>query len=119
MKLELPSTATEIVHLPAGWPLSRAESLQRPARVVVELLAGDPAVAIAVDHHVRRAQAVCTRGPVELHGHERRVRAGRDGMLHRRIADGLAGTDGERDELERALDTVDPFRPIEQAHRRA
>ena len=35
-------------------------------------------------------------------------------MLHRLVADGRASTDGECDELERALDAVDPGRPIEE-----
>src|SRR5689334_5647904 len=47
------------------------KSLQRPARVVVQLLAGDQAVAIAVEHHIRRAQALRALSPVELHAHER------------------------------------------------
>jgi Sigma-70, region 4 len=97
--------------------LNRPQSLQRPARVVVQLLAGDQAVAIAVDHHVRRAQAFGTRRPVELHAHEGRVRARRDGVLHRLVADVRAGTDGKCDELERALDAVDAGRPIEETYR--
>src|SRR5262249_5351734 len=57
--------------------------------------------------------------PVEMHAHERRIAAGCDGVLHRLVADGRAGTDGKCDELERALDAVDAGRPIEKAHRGA
>jgi len=38
-------------------------------------------------------------------------------VLHRLVADGRAGTDGQCDELERAVNAVDPGRPVEEAHR--
>src|ERR1700751_6330852 len=101
-------TQVRILDLP---PSSAGAAFQRAARVVIQLLAGEPAVAIAVHHHVRRAQAFRTLGPVELHAHERRVRTGRDGVLHRLVANGRAVKDGKWDELPGRLDDVDAWRP--------
>src|SRR5207249_7982924 len=93
--------------------------LQPAARIVVELLLRDQPVAVAVDDHVGRAQPPPRAREVEMDAHERRLLAGHDGALDGAVGDRLQVADGERDELEHALDALDAGRPAEEPHRGA
>src|SRR5438046_8521969 len=81
--------------------------LQRPARIVVQLLLADQPVAVAVDDHVVRAQPPSRPCEVELDAYERRLARGHDRPLDGAVGDRLEMADGERDEVERALDAFD------------
>jgi hypothetical protein len=97
----------------AGMP-SRAELMERYASVP-----RDQAVVIRVAHDVAGTEPPRVDRPVELDRDERGVDAGHERRLDRRVADVLAAANGERDELERALDARDLARPAEQPHGRA
>src|SRR4030095_16384226 len=84
------------------------------ARVVVDLLLADQAVAVAVDDDVVRAQPLRLARPIEMDAYERRRPAADDGERYGPIDHVLETAHREGDELERALDAFDARRPIEQ-----
>src|SRR5690242_614459 len=80
---------------------SAADDLRRRAGIVVELLAHDQSVAIAIDDDVRRPQPARVGRPVERDADERGVDARDARAFDAAVFDVAAAGDRERDELER------------------
>lgn len=99
--------------------LGGADALEGPARVVVELLPGDGALAVAVDDDVARPEPDVAGVPVEGDQGVRSSGAGEDGALLAAVGDVAAPGDGELDELEGRLDSFDLPGTAEEPRRRA
>src|SRR5262249_12019469 len=86
------------------------------ARIVVELLLRDPAVAIPVDDDVVRAETPPGVRPIEVDADEGGSTAGHDQALDGAVLDLLAAPDGVGDEPEGVVDALDAPGPAEEPH---